>query len=544
LRDQRQHQLGPFAHRLSQRGQHERAVVKIGAQGHDRAQAAARLGYRVQQAVEKLGALLLIRHEREDLLELVDDQHQFRVVVGQDAQDEIVQPAIAGAQRLARGQRFVGGDAQQGRLQLVEWGGAGDHPRDEPARRSRQIAATQRGDEPGLHHARFAAAARPHHGQEAGHGARLGHTPDQALHQRLAPKKVRCVGFIEGAQTFVRVFRLQCLVQDQRVLLELERMKALACIAFAALACRKCRQAAMGSGLQRPPEIGSHAQRIPIADLGVFGGSLQDDGVHLVGQIGRIHLQRRHRIVQVLGHQRGVSRRVEWQLAGEQLVKNDAQAVNVGLRRRGLVADALRRDIGWGSVKLFVGTAVVAHGIFGDAEVGQISVVLLIEQDIGRGQVAVDDPAPVGDRQRGRDLVEQAGDGGQRPGAMPLDRVMEIAAAQPAHDQIRVVGLAPEVVERHDMHVLQPGDQLRFGFEPADKFGAVGVARQDDLDGDFALDSRLEGAINSREPADSDQFAQQISLDLVAAEIAHHLLFSATTLSPDGLFAQQNAPGH
>ncbi|MCZ7627461.1 MAG: hypothetical protein M5R38_18345 [Candidatus Methylomirabilis sp.] len=121
----------------------------------------------------------------------------------------------------------------------------------------------------------------------------------------------------------------------------------------------------------------------------------------------------------------------------------------------------------------------------------------------------------------GCDLIQQPGDRVHRPGTVTLNRIMEIAAAQPAHHQIGIVRLAPEIVQRHDVHVLQPGDDLGLRFEPADEFGRVGVARQDDLDGDFALDSRLEGAIYRREPADADQLAQQIPFDLLAAEIAH-----------------------
>ena len=70
-----------------------------------------------------------------------------------------------------------------------------------------------------------------------------------------------------------------------------------------------------------------------------------------------------------------------------------------------LAADLLGREVVERADHL-AGVGRRAAELLGDAEVGQVRVVVLVEQDVGRLHVAVHEPAPV----RG---VEGAGDLGQ-----------------------------------------------------------------------------------------------------------------------------------
>ena len=93
----------------------------------------------------------------------------------------------------------------------------------------------------------------------------------------------------------------------------------------------------------------------------------------------------------------------------------------------------------------------------------------------------------------------------QRPVA---ERVAQAAAAQVAHDQIRPVRLAPVVVERHDVRVLEPGHELRLGLEAADELRIVGQRRADDLHRHLAPDLRLERAVDDPERPLADPLEQ------------------------------------
>src|SRR5215510_14417391 len=53
----------------------------------------------------------------------------------------------------------------------------------------------------------------------------------------------------------------------------------------------------------------------------------------------------------------------------------------------------------------------------------------------------------------------------------------------------------PPGIQRNNMRVLQPRDDLRLELEAADELRLPGVLRPDHLDGDIAPDCRLPGAI-------------------------------------------------
>ena len=63
------------------------------------------------------------------------------------------------------------------------------------------------------------------------------------------------------------------------------------------------------------------------------------------------------------------------------------------------------------------------------------------------------------------------------------------------------------------MHVLQPRHDLRFRVEAANELRSVGIAGQNDLDGDFAADGGLIGPINRTETASSDAFRETVSFE-------------------------------
>ena len=100
--------------------------------------------------------------------------------------------------------------------------------------------------------------------------------------------------------------------------------------------------------------------------------------------------------------------------------------------------------------------------------------------------------------------------GRQRPAG---ERVGEAAGADQPHHEVGGAGLAPVVVERDDVRVFEPGDELGLGLEPADERRVVGELRPDHLDRDFASDDRLVGAIDGAEGAPAELVAQLVAAD-------------------------------
>ena len=97
-------------------------------------------------------------------------------------------------------------------------------------------------------------------------------------------------------------------------------------------------------------------------------------------------------------------------------------------------------------------------GIRGDSEVGQVSVPLLVEQDVLELQAAVNDTELVCHRQWSCDLVDDLHHS-IRSERSSGQEVPQVTAGDELLHEERCVRLAPEVVERHHMIGLEPGNQ-------------------------------------------------------------------------------------
>src|SRR5690606_31702820 len=131
-----------------------------------------------------------------------------------------------------------------------------------------------------------------------------------------------------------------------------------------------------------------------------------------------------------------------------------------------------------------------------DAEVREVGVAVLVQEDVGRFQIPVDDAVAVGDSHGGGDLVEHQR-GGFEAARAALQRILQAAAAQVAHYQVGTARVAPVVIQRHDVQVFEAGDEVGLRLEPADELRVVGEIRQDDLNRHLPPNRRLVGAVHS-----------------------------------------------
>ncbi len=84
-------------------------------------------------------------------------------------------------------------------------------------------------------------------------------------------------------------------------------------------------------------------------------------------------------------------------------------------------------------------------------------------------------------------------------------------AGEQSEHQVGATGLAPEVVERYDMGVLEPGDEPRFGVEAADEVRRVGHVGPDRLDGDEPFGPGLGRRVHPPEGALADHVVQDVT---------------------------------
>ena len=115
-------------------------------------------------------------------------------------------------------------------------------------------------------------------------------------------------------------------------------------------------------------------------------------------------------------------------------------------------------------------------------------------------------------------LLDKAQGDGQGRWAL-LEQAEERSATEVAHHQIGDARLTPVVVERHNVWVLQTGDQLRLRLKAADEVGVVGVLGKDDLHGHLALDEGLHGTIDSAKATFAETNAELIATDGPTAQV-------------------------
>ncbi len=157
-------------------------------------------------------------------------------------------------------------------------------------------------------------------------------------------------------------------------------------------------------------------------------------------------------------------------------------------------------------------------GQFGQAEVRDLDLPVVIEQDVAGLDVAVHDALFVGVLQRRADLADDRERLARGQGAR-VDHAPQVRALDQLHGDVPQVSCAPEIVDGDDAGVREAGHGLGLTLEAlCEAPVAVGRGRQD-LDGDDALEALLARAVDGAHAAAADQ-----ALDLELGEQFRQLL--------------------
>jgi hypothetical protein len=215
----------------------------------------------------------------------------------------------------------------------------------------------------------------------------------------------------------------------------------------------------------------------------------------------------------------GVERgpRPERRTAGEQLVQHRPQGVDVGRGRQARSAGGLlgghvaRRAHNAAHWPTRVG---LRQNVLGQAEVGDVRLPVRVEEDVGRLQIAVQQPALVG-------VVNSSCHDGHQPGGpdrlrVAADGIGQAAAVDEVHAEVVLAVVLADLVDGDEVRVLEVAGRLGLEAEPLHLLGGRQLARPDHLQGDGAVQANLPGAPDDAHAALGDLLQQ-----LVVAEIAH-----------------------
>ncbi len=142
----------------------------------------------------------------------------------------------------------------------------------------------------------------------------------------------------------------------------------------------------------------------------------------------------------------------------------------------------------------------VARDSLGQAEIGDEWLAVLVEQDVRRFQVAVEDAPLVGVVHRQGGLLQQ------RRGRFGIrDVVGELfIQARPAdqlHAEIALAVVVADLQDGHDVRMVERGDRLGLVLEPPQIVVAGQRGRPDHLEGHGAVEADLTGLVDNAHAA-------------------------------------------
>ena len=128
----------------------------------------------------------------------------------------------------------------------------------------------------------------------------------------------------------------------------------------------------------------------------------------------------------------------------------------------------------------------------GQSEVGDLGGLVIVQKDVGRLQVAVDDSHAVGIGDGpGKGFDHPRGIKGSPRGA--VDQLGQAAAGHELHLEIEPAGMLVDVKDLDDIRVAEPGGRLGLGQETDGGFRGCEVAGEQHLERDGSIELELAG---------------------------------------------------
>ena len=223
----------------------------------------------------------------------------------------------------------------------------------------------------------------------------------------------------------------------------------------------------------------------------------------------------RNRILEVRIQRGDVRRPVVREAARQRFEEQAAECVLVSATVERLAADLLGRDVVDRAQPLPVGRAAL-RGPLRQPEVGEVGVlsaVLFVDQDVRRLHVAMDEPAPVcgveciGDLSRNRDRPRRV----ER--TLATEQRLQIGAGHESHGDEQAPVFLTGLVDRDHVRVVEPSSEAGLAEQPLPKPFVVGERRQEELQRDRALEARIERAIHLAHAAAADELVDPVAGD-------------------------------
>jgi hypothetical protein len=227
---------------------------------------------------------------------------------------------------------------------------------------------------------------------------------------------------------------------------------------------------------------------------------------------GDVRGQGRRRVVDLRQGRRHRSALVERAATGEQLVRDDAEGVEVGGAGGGLAEGLLGREVVRRAEHLAgLGVSRPVDGA-GDAEVGELHRAVGHDEDVRGLDVAVDDAGLVGRPEGERGLRHDRPYLARVEGALALDEVGQRLTGDELHDEVGEVVLLAVVEDSGDVDVREVGGVQRLVAEAEREDLLVVQAGPKDLHRDLALEDAVAGLPDVAHAPGRDAGGQRVAV--------------------------------
>ncbi len=260
-----------------------------------------------------------------------------------------------------------------------------------------------------------------------------------------------------------------------------------------------------------------------VALIDVLRHRARDHDVELRRQPTADRRGHRRRCRQLRPQLRLVALALERHPAGEREVQHAAERVHVGARIDAPAADLLRRHVVERPDPLTGARAAGAgEDGLGQPEVGQIDVVVAVDEQVRRLHVAMHEPGPVDRVQRRGGLPDDL----RRPRGVERTAVADLRAqvvtGHEPHRDVRDAVVLAGRVHRDHVRVVDAGRRARLGQEPRADVVVVEQLGRDHLQRDDPFEVELDRPVDDAHPAPAHERLDPVSgHDRAGSEVPH-----------------------
>jgi hypothetical protein len=209
----------------------------------------------------------------------------------------------------------------------------------------------------------------------------------------------------------------------------------------------------------------------------------------------------------------------EWRVARAECIHHDAETEQIGLSVARFAADLLRGHVLWSASDQSASRRAHVAGDPREAEIRDAGALgTLVQQDVFRLDIAMDQSLPMRSRQRTGDLQADSDDRNDFAPPLGIPPPFERPAGQILHDEIGKPGVTIDAIDEYDVFVRDRGRGARLARESFARRGDGCGGRIEDLDCHDSVQRAIPPLEHQSEPA-----AAKYSLDFIGANAADHL---------------------